>query len=220
MSSDNYGSQGPGSDFSNEWGVGGPAPSAAAAAPASISSLPPRPICGAVRSHGTCPATMDLHDNEWVCETCGNVRAAAPTGTPRAVTDEEVTNAILMEPQVGMREVLTRFLASRSVEACAVHSWGCVRCGAYFPRHGQGRGELMRPPSLADRIVCVSAGLTDQDFGYDHWRAAQFSSPWRERQALLVIIRPGEDGNALRDRIAAAISDTATTPSPPPARAD
>lgn len=64
----------------------------------------------------------------------------------------------------------------------------------------------MKVPSLNDRIVNVRAGLTDEDFGYDHWRAAQFSSPWRDRDALLIVLEPGEDAAAVRDRIAVALA--------------
>lgn len=63
----------------------------------------------------------------------------------------------------------------------------------------------MKPPALTDRIVEVRAGLTDDTFGYEHWRAAQFSSPWRDRIALLVIAEPDEDVAQLRDRITAAV---------------
>jgi len=35
----------------------------------------------------------------------------------------------------------------------------------------------MKAPSLDDRRVPVTAYLTDEVFGYEHWRAAQFSAP-------------------------------------------
>lgn len=45
----------------------------------------------------------------------------------------------------------------------------------------------MQQPSLNDRFVKVSAYLTDETFGYDHWRAAQFSAPKRDKPAVLVL---------------------------------
>ena len=45
----------------------------------------------------------------------------------------------------------------------------------------------MKPPGLDDRFVPVSAYLTDEEFGYEHWRAAQFSAPKKDRPAVLVI---------------------------------
>lgn len=45
----------------------------------------------------------------------------------------------------------------------------------------------MKQPSLADRVVKVRAYLTDQEFGYEHWRAAQFSAPIVAKPAVLVI---------------------------------
>lgn len=35
----------------------------------------------------------------------------------------------------------------------------------------------MIPPSPKDTVVKVTAYLTDETFGYEHWRAAQFSAP-------------------------------------------
>jgi hypothetical protein len=54
-------------------------------------------------------------------------------------------------------------------------------------------------PSLTDRIVEVSAYLTDETFGYVHWRAAQFEE--RGREAVLVICREGESRAELLRRI-------------------
>lgn len=59
----------------------------------------------------------------------------------------------------------------------------------------------MNVPKLSDRLVRVLAGLTDETFGYAHWRAAQFSSPWREREAVLVICREGESVDELMERL-------------------
>lgn len=48
----------------------------------------------------------------------------------------------------------------------------------------------MRAPSLSDRVVPVQAYLTDEVFGYEHWRAAQFSPPKIQRfPAVLLICR-------------------------------
>jgi hypothetical protein len=49
----------------------------------------------------------------------------------------------------------------------------------------------MKAPSETDTLVKVTAYLTDEEFGYEHWRAAQFSAPddvrIRRRAAILVI---------------------------------
>ena len=45
----------------------------------------------------------------------------------------------------------------------------------------------MIQPTLDDQIVPVWAGLTDEDFGYDHWRAAQYASPWKDRPGVLLL---------------------------------
>jgi hypothetical protein len=47
----------------------------------------------------------------------------------------------------------------------------------------------MDVPSTRDRAVKVTAYLTDETFGYTHWRAAQFCPPEAEthRPAVLVI---------------------------------
>jgi hypothetical protein len=52
----------------------------------------------------------------------------------------------------------------------------------------------MKAPSLDDRRVKVTAYLTDETFGYEHWRAAQFSPPDvpTTRPALLVIFHTAE----------------------------
>lgn len=62
----------------------------------------------------------------------------------------------------------------------------------------------MKPPSLDDRVVKVAAYLTDEVFGYTHWRAAQFSAPEAEsrRPALLVVCQT----EAQRDRLLAEVS--------------
>jgi hypothetical protein len=48
----------------------------------------------------------------------------------------------------------------------------------------------MKQPSHADRIVKVTAYLTDEAFGYEHWRAAQFSpSTDHTRPAVLLLFQ-------------------------------
>jgi hypothetical protein len=54
----------------------------------------------------------------------------------------------------------------------------------------------MKTPSLNDCAVKVSAYLTDETFGYDHWRAAQFSSPGRDRFGVLVLFENEEARDA------------------------
>ena len=53
----------------------------------------------------------------------------------------------------------------------------------------------MKAPSLADTLVKVRAYLTDEVFGYEHWRAGQFATPATSRPAILVIY----DSEAERD---------------------
>lgn len=64
-------------------------------------------------------------------------------------------------------------------------------------------------PNLTDRTAYVYAGLTDETFGYDHWRAAQYSSPWRDREAILVIIQPGENRDEIHRRLLVALGSEA-----------
>ena len=45
----------------------------------------------------------------------------------------------------------------------------------------------MDVPSKADNVVEVSAYLTDETFGYDHWRAAQFSAPKCDLPGVLLL---------------------------------
>lgn len=45
----------------------------------------------------------------------------------------------------------------------------------------------MNPPNLNDKIVKVKAYLTDEIFGYEHWRAAQFSTPKHDKYGLLLL---------------------------------
>ena len=54
----------------------------------------------------------------------------------------------------------------------------------------------MKVPSLSDRVVKVTGYLTDQSFGYEHWRAAQFSSPKKDRAGALILF----EDEAQRDR--------------------
>src|SRR5678815_4787518 len=62
----------------------------------------------------------------------------------------------------------------------------------------------MQQPNTDDRIVQVGAYLTDAEFGYDHWRASQFSSPPGSRPALLVICDSVENRDVLVDALATA----------------
>ena len=58
----------------------------------------------------------------------------------------------------------------------------------------------MKPPSLDDKIVAVKAYLTDETFGYDHWRAAQFSRPKFDKHAALVLFDSEEARDAFMDK--------------------
>lgn len=55
----------------------------------------------------------------------------------------------------------------------------------------------MKAPSLDDRAVKVTAYLTDETFGYEHWRAAQFSAPKRDRPGILIICRDDQECAAI-----------------------
>lgn len=47
--------------------------------------------------------------------------------------------------------------------------------------------KTMKVPSINDYVVKVRAYLTDEVFGYTHWRAAQFSAPKHTRFGVLVL---------------------------------
>jgi len=49
---------------------------------------------------------------------------------------------------------------------------------------------------MKDRTVKVWAHLTDETFGYDHWRAAQFSPPKNDKPGVLLLFDTEEE----RDR--------------------
>ena len=51
----------------------------------------------------------------------------------------------------------------------------------------------MKVPSSDDRFVKVRAYLTDQEFGYEHWRATQFLAPDGARPAVLIVCRDETD---------------------------
>ena len=53
----------------------------------------------------------------------------------------------------------------------------------------------MKQPQITDRLVKVRAYLTDEVFGYHHWRAAQFCAPQDGKPGMLVIY----DSEAERD---------------------
>jgi hypothetical protein len=55
----------------------------------------------------------------------------------------------------------------------------------------------MNPPSKTDRVVKVRAFLTDEVFGHDHWRAAQFSAPIDAAPAVLLICRDAAEQASL-----------------------
>lgn len=62
----------------------------------------------------------------------------------------------------------------------------------------------MNVPQGTDRVVKVGAYMTDEVFGYDHWRAAQFSAPRPTRPALLLIFDTEAERNAAYDRAGSA----------------
>lgn len=66
----------------------------------------------------------------------------------------------------------------------------------------------MKAPSLTDIMVKVSAYLTDETFGYDHWRATQFCAPDVPRRPALLLVFDTEYD---RDRIQRVISDSFIT---------
>lgn len=61
----------------------------------------------------------------------------------------------------------------------------------------------MKVPSNADTVVKVRAYLTDESFGYTHWRAAQFSAPNDSptRYAVLVLCDTEAERDALASRM-------------------
>lgn len=70
----------------------------------------------------------------------------------------------------------------------------------------------MKPPSHDDQLVDVTAYMTDEHFGYDHWRATQFragmSQPVSDIQApaLLVVCKDDRERDALRRVVADALA--------------
>jgi hypothetical protein len=65
-------------------------------------------------------------------------------------------------------------------------------------------------PSERDQHVAVRAYLTDETFGYTHWRAAQFSAPDAEvkRWAILTLF----DSREARDAAVAKLREPADPP--------
>jgi hypothetical protein len=65
-------------------------------------------------------------------------------------------------------------------------------------------------PSERDSRVAVRAYLTDETFGYTHWRAAQFSAPDAEvkRWAILTLF----DSREARDAAVAKLREPADPP--------
>lgn len=66
----------------------------------------------------------------------------------------------------------------------------------------------MKVPSLNDRAVKVSAYLTDADFGYDHWRAAQFSAPSRDRFGVLLLFANEQERDEALVKLATPTPET------------
>ena len=54
----------------------------------------------------------------------------------------------------------------------------------------------MEVPSLSDTAVKVRAYLTDEAFGYEHWRAAQFSAPQHDKWGVLLLFGSEVDCDA------------------------
>lgn len=71
-------------------------------------------------------------------------------------------------------------------------------------------GEDMKAPSESDRHVKVRAYLTDEGFGYEHWRAAQFLAPNvpAARYAILTIC----ENESERDRLLRTLSLPSSDP--------
>ena len=62
----------------------------------------------------------------------------------------------------------------------------------------------MKPPSLDDHVVAVTAYLTDESFGYEHWRAAQYSAPRCDRHGALVLFATPEARDAFLQTLGSA----------------
>ena len=57
---------------------------------------------------------------------------------------------------------------------------------------------MAHQPNESDRVVKVRAYLTDETFGYEHWRAAQFSAPDNACPAVLIVcLSPEEQARLL-----------------------
>lgn len=61
----------------------------------------------------------------------------------------------------------------------------------------------MNPPSEQDKLVKVRAYLTDESFGYEHWRAAQFSAPETavQKWGVLILCETREDQDRWFERL-------------------
>ncbi len=59
----------------------------------------------------------------------------------------------------------------------------------------------MHNPTISDRVVRVRAYLTDEIFGYDHWRAAQFCAPKDAKPAILLVCRDGAEQTAILNEL-------------------
>jgi hypothetical protein len=59
-------------------------------------------------------------------------------------------------------------------------------------------------PNVNDKIVAVKAYLTDETFGYEHWRAAQFSAPKYDRHGALLLFDTPDERDAFVKNFGAA----------------
>lgn len=74
----------------------------------------------------------------------------------------------------------------------------------------------MKAPGPDDRLVDVMAYLTDEALGYDHWRAAQFSSPVADHKRPALLLVAADDGarTALRADVERMLSARDVGPLP------
>ena len=59
----------------------------------------------------------------------------------------------------------------------------------------------MKAPSSDDKVVKVSAFMTDLVFGYDNWHAQQYSAPEGSKPAILIIYDSKTDRDNAIDKI-------------------
>jgi len=63
---------------------------------------------------------------------------------------------------------------------------------------------MAKQPSESDKIVRVRAYLTDEAFGYEHWRAAQFAAPKEGQPALLLLCRDDHEREVMLEHLKAS----------------